>query len=418
MEFDTRARSSPLHRRLRRLGYFERLEEAEDFINRFHTENALSETARRSRIAEIRRSFRKTGTYEHTPEELAFGARVAWRHHSRCIGRLFWPSLEVVDCRHVTDPDEMAAWIFSHLGSALRDGRIRSMITVFAPMQRNEPPPYVESMQITQYAGYASEDGNVLGDRQNIEATRIATSLGWRPMGRPGPFDLLPVIMRDRQGRRLIYEVPRSTYKEIEIRHPHRPELNSLNLRWYAVPLVSGMIMSIGGIDYPCAPFNGFYMGTEIASRDFADPNRYDLLREVAFVLGEDPDRQDTDLWRDRTLTELNSAVLASFRRENVTIVDHYTASEQYMEFDNRERAAGRCPSGDWAWVTPPQASAACRVFHLPMQDLHAVPNFYHSRAVDGHLLRPSYDYTYRPRWKQRLDGAKRRYRNWRRRET
>lgn len=418
MNFDTPAHSSPLNRRLRRLGYFERQQEAVDFIDRFHVENGLSDPERRARRAEVRRSLRKAGTYEHTPEELAFGARVAWRNHSRCIGRLFWQSLEVIDCRHVTDPDEMAGRIIAHLGAALRGGKIRSMITVFPPMQGSDPQPYVESQQITQYAGYVSDDGRFIGDRQNVEAARISVSLGWKPPDPPGPFDMLPFIMRDARGRRLIYELPEGSYKEIEITHPGKPALSALGLRWYAVPLVSGMIMTIGGIDYPCAPFNGFYMGTEIASRDFCDENRYDMLAVAGNALGEAVDDAADPLWRDRTLTELNRAVLASFRRENVLMVDHHTASDQFVEFSNRERAAGRQPSADWSWITPPQASAGCKVFHLPMQDLNAVPNFYYNRATDGAVLGPNYDYTYRSKWQLRLDREKRRYRDWRRRET
>ena len=38
-------------------------------------------------------------------------------------------------------------------------------------------PAYFESAQITQYAGYAQKDGSVIGDRQNVEFTRIAMSL-------------------------------------------------------------------------------------------------------------------------------------------------------------------------------------------------------------------------------------------------
>ena len=397
----------------------ERQDEAADFINRFYAENGLSEQARRARLAEVGRNLRQRGHYEHTLEELAFGARVAWRHHAKCIGRLFWSSLDVIDCRNVRDVDEIAARTFDHLKSALRDGRIRSIISVFPPVKAGEAPPYIESVQVTQYAGYVSaNDGRVIGDRQNIEATRIAMSLGWKPPGPPGPFDMLPIIMRDSHERRLIYEVPASAYKEIAIRHSELPILDRLGLRWYAVPVVSGMILTIGGIDYPCAPFNGFYMGTEIGSRDFCDPNRYDLLETAAKALGECVDDGADPFWRDRTLTTLNAAVLQSFQREGVSIVDHHAASRQYLEFDNQERAAGRQPSADWAWITPPQASAACPVFHLPMQDHDALPNFYHGHATDGQRLRPHFDYSYRPYWVKKIDEAKRSFWQWRRKRS
>jgi nitric-oxide synthase len=414
MRIDTKSRSDPLRRRLRRLGPGERREEAQAFIRLFHRENRLGDGVRREREAEITRALRRSGTYEHTPEELAFGARVAWRNHSRCIGRLFWKSLEVIDCRTVRDPDEVAARIVDHMALASGDGRIRSLITIFAPVRNNDLPVYVESAQVVQYAGYVDGAGSVIGDRQNVEATRIAMALGWRPSGPPGMFDVLPLVIRHR-GRRLLYEVPPSVIREVDIVHPEYPRIAELGLCWYAVPCISGMIVTIGGLDYPCAPFNGFYMGTEIASRNLADENRYNLLAKVASAIGDAPDNDKRHLWKDRALLELNRAVLHSYDRAGVTIVDHHRASEQYMEFARHEHAAGRVPSGDWPWIVPPQASAACPVFHLPMRDLQAVPNFYRSRASDGGRLRPNYEHETRSRLQERWDRMKRRVRDWHR---
>lgn len=49
-------------------------------------------------------------------------------------------------------------------------------------------------------------------------------------------------------------------------------------MQWYCVPAVSDMLFDIGGIEFPAAPFNGWYMGTEIATRDLCDENRYNML--------------------------------------------------------------------------------------------------------------------------------------------
>jgi nitric-oxide synthase, bacterial len=166
-------------------------------------------SAFKRRWAEVRRSLNKTGTYQHTEEELAFGARVAWRNHGRCIGRIYWESLEVVDCRQISEPAAMMDRMCSHMRETLGDGRIRSMISVFAPVQPNQIPAYFESAQITQYAGYAQKDGSVIGDRQNVEFTRIAMSLGFRPPEPIGPFDLLPVLIRDKNDRRIVFDLPR-----------------------------------------------------------------------------------------------------------------------------------------------------------------------------------------------------------------
>ncbi len=200
--FDVVTRASPLERRLRKLSPGERLDEAASFVRRFHRENELGTKACRARIAQVSRSLGTCGSYEHTPEELAFGARLAWRNHARCIGRLPWESLEVLDCRGVRDPDQMAASLMEHMVSALGDGRIRSLISIFAPVEPGRFPAYVESAQLTQYAGYLLDDGRRIGDPQNIEATRSAVELGWSRPERHGAFDLLPFVIREPRGAR------------------------------------------------------------------------------------------------------------------------------------------------------------------------------------------------------------------------
>jgi nitric-oxide synthase len=297
--------SSPLARRLRQLSALERREEARAFLSTFYQESGRGRSTLSRRWAEVRRSLNNTGTYQHTEEELAFGARVAWRNHGRCIGRIYWESLEVVDCRGMSEPDAITGRMGSHMREALGDGRIRSMISVFAPVGPNVIPAYIESAQITQYAGYVQRDGSVVGDRQNVEFTRIAMSLGFRPPDQIGQFDLLPVLMRDRDDRRTLFDMPKDFIREVPIVHPEYNQIEQLKLKWYAVPCLSGMIMTIGGIDYPCAPFSGFYMGTEIASRDFADQKRYDLLPVVAQSLGYSINKIGDNLWKDKALTEL-----------------------------------------------------------------------------------------------------------------
>lgn len=54
-----------------------------------------------------------------------------------------------------------------------------------------------------------------------------------------------------------------------------------LELKWYGLPAVSNMLLEIGGLEFTCCPFSGWYMGTEIGVRDFCDSSRYNIL-EVA----------------------------------------------------------------------------------------------------------------------------------------
>lgn len=404
---------SPLERRLRRISALERREEARAFLDAFHDAHGAGRSARQRRIAEVRHALKTRGHYAHTPEELAFGARLAWRNHGRCIGRLFWQSLEVVDAREITEPEAIAARVHDHLGEAQSDGRIRSIISIFAPATAEAQPAWIESPQIVRYAGYARPDGTILGDRQNVEATRIAEGLGWTPPETLSAFDILPWLLRDSQDRRHLITLPEGLVREVPISHPAHAEFSRLGLRWYAAPVVSDMTLTIGGIDYPCAPFNGFYMTTEIASRNFGDIRRYDLLPAAARAMGLKPGVDP--LWRDTALTELNRAVLHSFRQAGVTIVDHHTASDQFMTFHRREQAAGRRVAADWRWIVPPQAGSACEVFHLKMRNFHPVPNFYRDRGGDGLRLMPWYGDRYRSRPRMWADRIIRRWKIWKR---
>jgi nitric oxide synthase oxygenase domain/subunit len=75
-----------------------------------------------------------------------------------------------------------------------------------------------------------------------------------------------------------------------------------LQLKWYALPAVSGMLLQIGGVKYPAAPFSGWYVGTEVGALDLADIQRYNVLPMVGKHLGFDT-RSDRSLWKDRALS-------------------------------------------------------------------------------------------------------------------
>ena len=74
--------------------------------------------------------------------------------------------------------------------------------------------------------------------------------------------------------------------------------------------------------------------------------------------------------------TEMNIAVLSSYVRENVSIVDHHTQSEQFMEhFKEEHKVRGGCPS-DWVWIVPPEAGSLTEVFHQEMLNYHLSPAY------------------------------------------
>src|SRR5260370_2336659 len=82
-------------------GTGELLAAAERFITLFHDENP---GASADRIRQVRAEINAHGTYRHTPSELEFAARVAWRNGSRCIARLYSPPLPVLDPRPANAP--------------------------------------------------------------------------------------------------------------------------------------------------------------------------------------------------------------------------------------------------------------------------------------------------------------------------
>jgi nitric-oxide synthase len=59
----------------------------------------------------------------------------------------------------------------------------------------------------------------------------------------------------------------------VPIRHPTNEAISAMGLQWYAVPAVSCLELSVGGLTYTAAPFNGWYADTEIV-RNLTDETR------------------------------------------------------------------------------------------------------------------------------------------------
>nr|WP_221375837.1 nitric oxide synthase oxygenase [Actinoplanes polyasparticus] len=346
--------------------------EAEDFLRQCYTENQRLGPVE-PRLAIVRAQIAATGTYVHTTEELAYGAKLAWRNASRCIGRLYWRSLVVLDRRRARTADEIFSLLVNHLQTA-GDGQIRPVISVFAAAQPGQPYARVWNEQLIRYAGYRGADGCPRGDSRQEQFTAAMQGYGWR--GKGDHFDVLPLaIETPAEGVRL-YELPDRAIREVPLTHPEHTWFDELGLRWHAVPAISNMRLTIGGVHYPLAPFNGWYLGTEIGARNLADTDRYDMLPVVAARLGLDTSREST-LWRDRALLELNVAVLHSFEKAGIRMSDHHTESQRFLKHLSNEEKAGRRVPADWTWIVPPMSGGITPVFHRYYDEMDLRPAFY-----------------------------------------
>ncbi|WP_442865198.1 nitric oxide synthase oxygenase [Alkalihalobacillus sp. CinArs1] len=344
------------------------LEEAYSFLEQAYYELNHTPERLKERKHEVKDQIEKTGVYEHTFEELQHGAKMAWRNSNKCIGRLFWNTLTVIDKRSATTVEEVADALLHHIHSATNNGRIRPTITIFQPGRIR-----IWNHQLIRYAGYELEKGTI-GDPDSIEITKQALKLGWR--GKGTPHDVLPIIFQLDDNEPTVITIPPEIVLQVELRHPEI-DISSLQARWYAVPIISDMKLEIGGIDYVAAPFNGWYMGTEIGARNLADETRYNLIPEMAEIMNLDTS-SNASLWKDRALVELNRAVLYSFQEDNVSIVDHHTAARQFHKFETNEARAERKVTGNWTWLIPPISPATTHIFHKPYKNTIVSPNYFY----------------------------------------
>lgn len=356
-------------------------EEAKLFLAQYFQESNPGTDAD-ARIAGVLEEIAATGTWQQTPDELAFAARIAWRNAERCVGRLYWKGLHLRDCRHLTTAQEMADAIFEHLRFAFNGGDLRPAISVFAPDLPGKSGPRIWNPQLLRYAGLRLRSGKQIGDPAQNELTQRIAKLGWEPKGTH--FDLLPLVLEIPGEEPRLFELPEDCRHETPITHSHYPWFSEMGLRWHCIPAVSDMMLDAGGIQYRLAPFNGWYLDTEIAARNFTDTNRYNLLPQVAERMGLDIS-QERSLWRDKAMIAINEAVLQSFDRDGVKMSDHHSVGHEFLEFCRNEQKAGREPYGKWMWLVPPVSSSTSVLYQEPFKDIAIKPAFRYQKAVwDG----------------------------------
>jgi nitric-oxide synthase len=349
--------------------------EAREFLQLYYEEQAARAPGTfAERWEKVQAQIQAEGTYTLTDEELTYGARVAWRHAVRCVGRLRWQGMVVRDARHVNTAEEVFEQLVQHIDAATNRGRIRSMITVLPADTAAGPLVRIWNEQAIRYAGWADADGGVTGDPRYLGFTRMVEGMGWRAERRDR-FAPLPLVIETSTQDPLLFDLPRESILEVPITHPEYGWFADLGLRWHALPLITCMRMRLGGMDFPVA-FSGFYLQDEIASRNLSDADRYNQVPSVAAGMGLDTSTNRT-LWRERAVIELNRAVLHSFDLAGVTIADHHAEAENFMKFVEREESAGRCPHADWSWINPVPVPPQVPTFHRYYDPTEVNPNFY-----------------------------------------
>eukprot|EP00551_Chaetoceros_affinis_P008357 CAMPEP_0203670684 /NCGR_PEP_ID=MMETSP0090-20130426/6683_1 /ASSEMBLY_ACC=CAM_ASM_001088 /TAXON_ID=426623 /ORGANISM="Chaetoceros affinis, Strain CCMP159" /LENGTH=1567 /DNA_ID=CAMNT_0050535593 /DNA_START=14 /DNA_END=4717 /DNA_ORIENTATION=+ len=321
--------------------------------SKFYKEVALelswSDQALHKRMVEVHAEILSTGTYTQTSEEIEVGARLAWRNSSKCIGRIAWNTLKVRDCRHVFSPDMIFTEICEHIKLASGGTNIESVMTVFRPQHPNEMwGMRFWSHQFFRYAGYKNKNtGKVLGDPANADFTEylINSSLWSPPLIRSG-FDLLPLILKmPGIAKPFVYNIPKTLTHELDIEHPQFPAVKGLGLKWGAIPAITNFKMNLGGLNYPCIPFNGWFVSTEIA-RNLLE--RYQMTIPLAKAMNIPSNDR---MLAQKVSAELENAILHSFEKHEYTIVDPMTVGKQFITHCKRERESGReCPA-QWSWI-------------------------------------------------------------------
>ncbi|XP_022185085.2 nitric oxide synthase, salivary gland [Nilaparvata lugens] len=283
--------------------------------------------------------------------------------------------------------------ICNHIKYSTNRGNIRSAITIFPQRTDGKHDFRVWNNQLISYAGYKNPDGTITGDPINVEFTEVCVKLGWKP--KFGNFDILPLVLSANGHDPDYFDVPLELVMQVDIIHPTYEWFGGLGLKWYVLPAVSGMMFDCGGLQFTAAPFNGWYMSTEIGCRNLCDTHRYNMLEPVAQKMGLDT-RTPVTLWKDRALVEVNVAVLHSFQMHNATIVDHHTASESFMKhYENEQKLRRGCPA-DWVWIVPPMSGSITPVFHQEMALYTIHPGYeYQDPAWKMHV------------WKKGREGSK-----------
>uniref|UniRef100_A0A646QEM1 Nitric oxide synthase n=1 Tax=Hemiscolopendra marginata TaxID=943146 RepID=A0A646QEM1_9MYRI len=350
------------------------VKEVQDFLaDYFASINRSDDPSHSSRVVEALASLKVNGTYDLTSEEVAFGAKMAWRNAPWSLDRMEWRNLQVFDQRHAETTQQMFEALCHHLEYATNNGYIRPAITVFPARAPGKTDFRVWNEKLIAYAGYQRDDGEIVGDPENVSFTQYCQKLGWE--SKETSFDVLPLVLNASGEDPEFFEIPKDLILQVKIVHPNYSWFEDLGLQWYAVPSVANKTLTIGGISFPAAPISGWFTNDQIGSHAFCDPHRYNILESVGDKMGLDTSTP-ISLWKDEALVEVNVAVVNSFRSNGVRLIDHHTAAKLFVRFLQKEqKLRGGCPA-DWLKVVTSLSSSLTPTFHQEMINYTLYPAF------------------------------------------
>lgn len=332
------------------------------------------------------------GTH-HTSEELERRLKLAWLNSDRCIGRLFFNQLCVLDYREARTDEEIRDGLLTHLATAKNEPyrSIKPVASVFDPSVK------IINSELLEYAGW--QDGSeVIGDRKNLQLTALAEANGWHP--KRGQYTLLPLMWHKGDGEMTVAPIPeqyngQSIRQEIELEHPDPSKtwLNDMRLRWFWGPFISDRRVFMDGQSYT-APFSGYYQHEEIA-RDLLEPSRYALLEKIGEQMcrGWDIDLQRSDGWKHEVATLVNTMVEYSYQRDRVQTVSSIASSKQFVRLMEDMRELDFPLPHDYGWIRSSMPAFQTEHYHhaYPVQNvdppLHG-PFFYHPEEMPDPVAR------------------------------
>lgn len=329
------------------------LREAYEYCCIYHSENNLGDQARDDRWKVIQDEIFKTETYDLTYDELQYGAKLSWRNAPKCANRAHWQELIVKDYRNVQTNNECNEALLEFLDESISSGATKTLMAVFPhrkPHQKQGPRAW--NSNLYRFAGYRTKDG-ILGDPRDVEFTQLLIERhGWVPPSTRSKWDPLPLLIQfDETQPPQLFPLPSQYVPIIHLEHPDHLGFNVLGLRWFAIAVVAGRELSIGGLVFTMAPFVGYFMDMDVV-RDLTDPSRYDVCLEVAEAVKIDTSSANP-IWKDEAFMVVNQSVVSSFANSGFACISHHVMAAEFYKFYKNEMATrGYCP-GNWKWLTP-----------------------------------------------------------------